>query len=166
MLKQTIGTLSAAVLLALASSANAATKTDAMQVTATVSKNCTISAPDLSLGAFDGTNDLTATSDISVRCTSTTAYSVDLSTGSSASYTNRTLTNGSDTLNYNLYTDAGHNTVWGNGAGGTAHRSGTGAGMGTAQTLTVYGQLLASANTGAVGVSGNYTDNITATITY
>lgn len=167
MLKQTIGTLSAAVLLALASSANAATKTDAMQVSATVSKNCVIDAPDLNLGAFDGTNNLQVNSTISVRCTSGTTFTVDLSTGASASYSNRTMSNGTDTLVYNLYTSNSYTTVWGDGSGSTGHGSGTGAGMGVpnAQTLTVYGQLLATANTGAVG-AGTYTDNVTASVIY
>ena len=167
MLKQTIGTISAAVLLALAGTASAATKTDAMQVSATVSKNCVIDAPDLNLGTFDGTNNLTANSTISVRCTSGTTFNVDLSTGSSGSYAGRTLANGADTLNYNLYTTSGYTTVWGDGTGTTSRGSGTGAGMavGNAQSLIVYGRLLASANTNPVG-AGTYTDSITATITY
>jgi len=37
--------------------------------------------------------------------------------------------------------------------------------MATAQTLTVYGQLLASNNTGPVA-AGSYLDNLVATITY
>ena len=167
MLKQTIGTISAAVLLAVAGTAAAATKTDNMQVSATVSKNCLINAPDLNLGTFDGTNDLTANSTISVRCTSGTTFFVDLSTGSSGNFTSRTLVNGSDTLAYNLYTSNTYTTVFGDGTGSTGRGSGTGAGMGVpnAQSVLVYGQLLASANTGPVG-AGTYTDTITATITY
>jgi spore coat protein U-like protein len=166
MLKQTIGTISAAVLLAVAGSAAAATKTDNMQVSATVSKNCIIDAPDLNLGTFDGTNNLTANSTISVRCTSGTTFNVDLSTGA-GTYANRTMSNGTDTLSYNLFTTNGYTTVWGDGTGTTGRGSGTGAGMaiGNAQSLIVYGRLLASANTGPVG-AGTYTDTITATITY
>ena len=167
MLKQTIGTISAAVLLAVAGSAAAATKTDNMQVSATVSKNCIISAPDLNLGTFEGDNDLTAQSTISVRCTSGTTFFVDLSTGSSGNFASRTLVNGSDTLAYNLYTSNAHTTVFGDGTSSTGRGSGTGTGMavGNAQSVVVYGQLLASANTGAFG-AGTYTDTITATITY
>ena len=166
MLKQTIGTISAAVLLAVAGTAAAATKTDNMQVSATVSKNCIIDAPDLNLGTFDGTNNLAANSTISVRCTSGTTFFVDLSTGA-GTYANRTMSNGTDTLTYNLFTNAGFTTVWGDGTGTTGRGSGTGAGMavGNAQSLIVYGRLLASANTGPVG-AGTYTDTITATITY
>ncbi len=158
-------TIAAGVLLALAGAAQAATKSDSFQVSATVSKNCIIDAPDLNLGTFDGTNDLTADSTISVRCTSGTTYTVDLSAGSSASYAARTLVNGTDVLNYNLYTTVAHTTVWGDGTGSTGRGSGTGAGMATAQSLTVYGQLLASNNAGAVP-AGSYIDNLVATITY
>lgn len=160
------GTISVAILLALAGTAQAATRTDTMQVSATVANNCLISAADLALGAFDGTNNLSATSNISVRCTSGTTFDVDLSTGS-GTYANRTLVSGPDVLNYNLYTTSGYTTVWGDGTGSTGRVSGTGAGMGigNAQSLTVYGRLLASANAGAVE-AGSYTDTITATITY
>ncbi|MFO1406079.1 MAG: spore coat protein U domain-containing protein [Steroidobacteraceae bacterium] len=167
MLKQTIGSVSAAVLLAVAGTAGAATKTDTMQVSATVSKNCVITAAPLNLGTFDGTNNLTASADINVRCTTGTTFGVALNTGSSGSYANRTLVNGTDTLAYNLYTTNAYTTVWGDGTGTTGTRTGTGTGMAAAnaQALTVYGRLLASANTGAVN-SGTYTDTITATITY
>ena len=166
MLKQTIGTISAAVLLAVAGSAAAATKTDTMQVSATVAKNCIINAPDLNLGTFEGDNNLTASSTISVRCTSGTTFFVDLSTGA-GTYANRTMSNGTDTLSYNLFTDNTYTTVFGDGTSSTGRGSGTGAGMavGNAQSVLVYGQLLASANTGPVG-AGTYTDTITATITY
>ena len=158
-------TIAAGVLLALAGAAQAATKSDSFQVSATVSKNCIIDAPDLNLGTFDGTNDLTANSTISVRCTSGTTYTVDLSAGSSTSYAARTLVNGTDVLTYNLYTTGTHTTVWGDGTASTGRGAGTGAGMANAQTLTVYGQLLASNNTGPVA-AGSYLDNLVATITY
>jgi spore coat protein U-like protein len=42
---------------------------------------------------------------------------------------------------------------------------GTGAGVATANTLTVYGQLLDNA-TNQVAVPGSYSDTITVTVTY
>jgi spore coat protein U-like protein len=79
----------------------------------------------------------------------------------------RTLVNGADTLNYNLYTANTYTTVWGDNTGGTGHATGTGAGMGVPQTqsLTVYGRLRAVDNVAGVG-AGIYSDTITATITY
>jgi spore coat protein U-like protein len=119
----------------------------------------------LNLGTFDGTNDLAANSTISVRCTSGTTYTVDLSAGSSTSYGARTLVNGTDVLTYNLYTTGTYTTVWGDGTGSTGRGSGTGAGMATSQSLTVYGQLLAINNAGPIA-AGSYLDNLVATITY
>jgi spore coat protein U-like protein len=155
-------------LLALAGTAQAASKSDSFQVSAQVAKNCVIDAPDLNLGIFDGTNDLTASSSISVRCTAGTNYDVNLSTGSSGSYAGRTLVNGANSLVYNLYTTNTYATVWGDTTAGTSRpATGTGTGMSLAatQNLTVYGRLLASDNTGAIP-DGTYTDSVVATIVY
>jgi spore coat protein U-like protein len=160
-------TISAGVLLAIAGSAHAATKTATFTVSASVASNCVISTNNLNLGAFDGATDLAQSADITVRCTNATPYEVELSTGASGSYGNRTLSNGTATLNYNLYTDAGHTLIWGDGTtGGTSSATGTGTGMalGQTKTHTVHGQLLASANANAD--LGTYIDTITATIRY
>ena len=69
------------------------------------------------------------------------------------------MTSGANTVNYSLYTDIARSTVWGNTVG-TDTKSGTG--NGSAQTLTVYGQLPA----GQYPTPGSYSDTITATITY
>ena len=160
-----IAPIATAVALAVVGSAQAATKTASFNVTASVSKNCIISANPLALGTFDGTNDLTASSTIAVRCTSGTSYFVDLSTGASASFAGRTMTNGTDTLVYNLYTDGTYSSIWGDGSGGSARVAGTGAGFASATNLTVAGRLQAAANTGPIG-AGNYTDTIVASIVY
>ena len=97
--------VAAAIALAAVGTAQAATKTASFNVTATVANNCVISANPLALGDFDGTNDLAATSTVVVRCTNGTAYDVDLSSGSSADFAARTMSNGTDTLVYNLYTE-------------------------------------------------------------
>ena len=158
--------IAAGVLLAFAGAAHAVTKTDSFVVSATVAKNCVIDAPDLNLGSFDGTNDLTVNSTISVKCTNGTTYDVNLSTGSSGIYTNRTLLFGTGVLNYNLYTTSGYTTPWGDNTSGSGRpATGTGAGMATNQTLTVYGRLLAANNTAPVD-AGTYTDTIVATIVY
>ena len=165
--RKNVALLSAGVLLALAGTAQAATRTASFQVSANVVDNCIISATALNLGTFDGTNNLTASAPITVRCSSGTDYTVDLSTGSSGSYAARTLVNGAYTLVYNLYTSNTYGTVWGDTTSGTGRISGLGTGMavGNAFTHNVYGQLLAANNTGAID-AGSYTDNITATITY
>ena len=159
--------IAAGLLMAMAGASHAATKNSSFQVSATVSKNCVISSQNLNLGTFDGTNDLVGSSTISVNCTGSTNFSVDLDKGSSGNYTMRTLVNGADTLNYNLYTTNTYTTVWGDTTGGTGHVTGTGTGMGAPNTqlLTVYGRLRATDNVAGVG-AGSYSDSITATITY
>jgi len=163
--KHLIAPLTAGILLALAGAAQAATRTATINVSANVVDNCTIGAGALNLGTFDGTNNLTSTSTITVRCSNGTDYTVDLSTGSSGSYTNRTMTSGAFSLVYNLYTAGDYETIWGNGLNSTGRISDLGEGMGTAITHTVYGRLLASQNQGAID-AGEYSDTITATITY
>jgi len=163
--KHLIAPLTAGILLALAGAAQAATKTATINVSATVVDNCVISAGALNLGTFDGTNNLSSTSTITVRCSNGTDYTLDLSTGISGSYANRTLVNGSTSLVYNLYTAGDFQTIWGNGQNSTGRVNDIGEGMGNAITHTVHGRLLASQNQGPID-AGDYTDTITATITY
>ena len=165
MSRNVVAPIAVALALAAAGSAQAATKTASFNVTATVANNCVISANPLALGAFDGTNDLAATSTVVVRCTNGTAYNVDLSRGASSSFAARTMSNGTDTLVYNLFTDTTYTNVWGDGSTGTVRVSGTGTGFAANRNITVAGRLLASANTGPIG-AGTYTDTIVASIVY
>jgi spore coat protein U-like protein len=165
MSRNVVAPIAVALALAAAGSAQAATKTASFNVTATVANNCVISANPLALGAFDGTNDLAATSTVVVRCTNGTPYNVDLSRGASATFAARTMSNGTGTLVYNLFTDTTYTNIWGDGSTGTVRVSGTGTGFAAARNITVAGRLLASANTGAVD-AGTYTDTIVASIIY
>ena len=100
--------------------------------------------------------------DCVVTCTNGTTYNVGLNAGTvtGATVTTRAMTGpASATLSYALYQDSGHATNWRNTVG-TDTKSGIG--NGSAQTLTVYGQLAAS----QYPTPGAYTDTITATITY
>jgi spore coat protein U-like protein len=165
--KHLIAPVTAGILLALAGAAQAGTRTDGFTVSATVSGNCLITAQDMNFGAFEllDTTDQQTASDILVRCTNGTSYSIALSAGT-GSYTSRTLVNGSDNLFYNLYTDAAHTTVWGDDSGSTDLVSDVGEGMGIPNLIThkVYGRILGSENLGAK--PGTYSSTITATITY
>lgn len=165
MSRNVVAPIAVAIALAAAGSAQAATKTASFNVTATVANNCVISANPLALGAFDGTNDLAATSTVVVRCTNGTAYNVDLNAGSSSNFAARTMSNGTDSLVYNLYTDTTYTNIWGDGSTGTVRVPGTGAGFGSTRNITVAGRLLASANTGPIG-AGTYSDTIVASIVY
>jgi spore coat protein U-like protein len=167
MRKQIVAPLAAGVLLAFAGAAQAASKTASFTVSATVGKNCTISAANLALGVFVGDNDLSSSSDITVRCTAPTAFDIALDQGVTGTYAGRRMVGpGGDFLVYNLYTDGADGApVWGDGTVGTEEVPGVGAGMAVPITRTVYGRLLAADNVGAVE-AGAYSDTIVATITY
>ena len=162
--KLILSTAIATALLA-AGSAYAAEKSASFQVSATVTDNCTVATNNLNLGDFRGDNDLTATADVEVRCSAATDYTVALSQGS-GTFAARELSGSGGTLAYNLYADAGHNTVWGDGTGGTVAAEGVGGGMTLPVAHTVYGRLLAADNGNAVIEAGNYSDTIVATVTY
>ena len=169
MSRHIIAPIAAGVLLALAGAAQAATKTSSFTVSASVGKNCIINAAPLALGEFLGDNDLFANSNITVRCTDGTGFSIALNAGNTGSYAGRRMVGpGGDFLVYNLYTaDTNGAAVWGDDSGTTDVVIGTGAGMaqGNALTRTVYGRLLAVDNQGPVE-EGAYSDTIVATITY
>jgi spore coat protein U-like protein len=170
--RKNVALLTAGVLLALAGTAQAATKNSSFQVSANVVSNCIINANALNFGNFDGATDITnVESTITVRCSNGTNFSVALNAGQTGSFTGRRMVNSSSSsglpLVYNLYTTEARNVVWGDDSGVTDVVGGVGAGMAAinAQTLRVYGLLLASDNTGAID-AGLYTDTVTATVTY
>ncbi len=86
---------------------------------------------------------------------------ISLSQGNSPTFAPRYMLNGVQQLTYNLYLDAGLNTIWGDGTGGTSDY-GASTLNDVLTTLTVYGQIPAGQDVGA----GSYSDNITATMTW
>jgi len=159
--------LSAALLgflaLGLASApaaAQADPATTTFGVSATVLKDCIVSATALAFGNYTGAVN-SAQSTVTVTCTNTTTYTVGLGPGlaSGATVTTRQMQNGTALLNYGLFSNATWTTNWGN-TSATNWVSGTG--NGAAQPLTVYGQIPA----GQYVTPGSYTDTIAVTVTY
>lgn len=159
--------LVAAGLMAATAGAFAATTTTTFQVTANVAAQCNVSAVNLGFAAVDpiGPN-VDQTTTVTVKCTKNSPYTVGLNAGTTtgATIAQRLMANGADTMQYNLYTDAARTTIWGNSAVAPTWVSGTGAGLGTAQVLTVYGRVPTGQTNLAVG---SYTEpTITVTVTY
>ena len=129
-------------------------------VSATVLKDCIVSATAMAFGNYTGAVN-SAQSTVTVTCTNTTTYTVGLSAGlaSGATVTTRQMQNGTALLSYGLFSNATWTTNWGN-TSATNWVSGTG--NGAAQPLTVYGQIAS----GLYVTPGSYTDTITATVTY
>jgi spore coat protein U-like protein len=122
---------------------------------------CTITLVNVAFADYDVfTNAATkSTGKVKVKCTSGTNYTISLSPGS-GTLTARVMTGGGNQLDYNLFTDSTHLTVWGDGTSGSVTVSGTGTGSNTA--YTVYGLIPAKQNVPA----GSYSDTITVTVTY
>lgn len=159
--------LLAAGLMTTAAAALAATVNTTFQVTASVAAQCNVSATTLAFGAVDplGGN-VDQTSAVTVNCTKNSPYTVGLDAGTTptATIAQRKMGNGTDTMNYNLFTDVTRLSVWGNTIGTWV--SGTGAGLGApqAQVHTVYGRVPSGQSNLAVG---SYTEpTITVTVTY
>ena len=143
--------------------AGASTATSTMAVSATVVSSCTVSTTPMSFGNYNNTL-LTSTATVTATCSNTTPYNVGLNAGtaSGATVTTRAMfVSGTPSvvLNYGLYSNSGHTTNWGMTVGTDTV---TGTGNGSAQAITVYGQIPA----GQLVAPGSYTDTITATITY
>jgi len=141
----------------------ASTATASFTVTITIVATCTInSTATLNFGnqGILSTN-VDQTSTIQVTCTNTTPYNIglDAGTGTGATVTTRKMTSSGVTINYTLYSDSGHTTVWGNTIG-TNTVSATG--NGNAQNYTVYGRVPSQ----TTPAPGSYSDTVTVTVTY
>lgn len=99
---------------------------------------------------------------IAVNCDPAILYNVKLDAGiySLGSFYPRKMSNplNGATLVYNLYRDATHSQVWGDGIGGTYYYSGVG--VGSTEYLTVYGSIPQGQNI----PSGSYSDVISVLV--
>jgi len=156
------------------------TANTSFNATLTLNAACTVSAENMTFSpGSNAQNNLSAvidsTSNLSVLCTNTTPYSVSLGAGANGTILQRQLKSGSVAVNYNLYADAVHSIIWGDGAtagsvvglNGSAINTGStvgtgGVGTGNPQTLTVYGEVA----TQAAPAPGTYTDNIAVVVNF
>lgn len=116
-------------------------------------------------GSYDvlSPSPLDTVASVTYKCLVSLSVTIDLSTGTSGTYASRTLTRtgGGGTLTYNLYFDAAHQTIWGNGAGGTVHY-GPFLGVLSDVVLPVFGRIPAGQDIQV----GSYSDVIVVTLNY
>ena len=157
-----------AVLLALALMHGAAlhaqqTAETTFRVTARVNALCEVTATDLDFGTYTAQSGtpLLGTTLLRATCTPNTTYNIGLNEGTSpgATVTQRKMVAGAQVLNYQLYSDANHSTIWGNTTGTDTV---TGVGTGLTQDHTVFGSIPAS----QIIAEGDYGDTITVRIYY
>jgi spore coat protein U-like protein len=133
--------------------------------TAFANPSCTPSSAGIAFGNFTGSQ-ITITGSIILTCTGTGKdnFNLDLSTGSSGTYTPRRMKNGANSLSYNLYTDSTFSKIWGAGSGGVDHVSSS-VDMGSSTTITVTIPLYAKLPAQTKPPFGLYSDTIVATLT-
>jgi spore coat protein U-like protein len=128
----------------------------------------TVSATAISFGDYLVTDNVAyeATGTLRLQCTLPdvlVAFTVSISPGRSTTYVQRTMKRGARTLRYNLSTTETHDTVWGNGSGGTAVQdNGDALITAAAAEFTVYGLAPAGQWSG----KGAYQDTLVVTVTF
>ena len=128
-----------------------------------------MTALPLSFGSYNPVSGTAtdAAGEVTVLCTAVLSinvgYSIRLSTGG-GSYAARHMSLLTNTLDYNLYTNAARSSVWGDGSGGTATVSDSYALalLAVTRQYPVYARIPAAQNVAA----GAYTDSITVTVEY
>lgn len=120
---------------------------------------CTVATTPVGFGAYDtfSTSSNESTGSVTVACDAAAVYSISIGMGGAGSF-RRTMSSGTNRLDYDLYTDATRTVVWGDGSGGTSRVNGGGTGA----THTVYGRITARQNVRA----GSYGDSVTVTVDF
>lgn len=127
--------------------------------------SCTISTTSVNFGSYNVFNPSAtdSTGTITINCNGG-AHNivVTLSKGASGTFTPRRMTKGAETLDYNLFRDAGRSSVWGDGTSGTSTYTDANPPNNTDTVLTVYGRVTAEQDVTA----GAYSDTVSAVINF
>lgn len=127
----------------------------------TVNAACALSVGTLGFGSYNPGTTATSSTTMSVRCTSGSSYNIALGAGQYAGGgTRRMLGPSSSYLGYELFSDAGRTTLWGDGASFGAMLPGNG--TGDAQNITVHGRTVI----GNTVRPGTYSDSVFVTVDY
>ena len=156
----------AAVSIATESRLSGQSATSTLTVSASVSKNCTISTAPVNFGAYDpvtanATTPLDGLGSVTVTCTKGAPAKVGLGVGSNAQGTTRRMSlSGTAYLTYELYRDTSRTTVWGDTVDTALDLPA--APDRNPRTYTVYGRV-PSAQDATVGT---YSDTVVATVNF
>lgn len=129
-------------------------------VRAQVEKKCTVSASDMDFGSLNGLleTDRNTTSFLSLQCTHGTDYDIGLDEGQHYAGGTRRMADGNGNyVDYQLYQQASHATVW-----DKDNNTKAGSGNGQPENITVHGQVPAQTTPPA----GQYQDIIQINVTY
>ena len=131
--------------------------------------NCTVATTPVNFGTYDvfAGYVLVSTGTLTVSCSNPEkkpiTVNISINSGSAGKFNPRQMqgSNGTDRLNYFLFTDPSGAVIWGDGTGGSSIVSSTVTKASTS-TSTIYGWIPAGQNVGV----GTYTDVLTATVTW
>lgn len=130
----------------------------AFAVNASIAANCLLETNDLDFGTAGIIGeDIDADTSIAITCTPGTGYGITIDGGGSGDPDHRQMHSGTDTVDYDLYSDAARHNPWGTSLASTV----TGSGSGDAQQMAVYGRIPPQQ-----AAPGHYTDTVVVTITY
>lgn len=154
----------AAALILVTGQAYASTTTSSFTAQLSITAQCTIvSTQTLDFGSNGVINaNIDQQSTLNVQCTNTTPYNVGLDAGVNGGTTTTRLLKGgptNETIQYKLYSNAGHTTNWGDTIGTDTV---TGTGNGASQALTIWGRVPPQ----TTPTPGAYADTVTVTVTY
>ncbi|WP_072392708.1 spore coat U domain-containing protein [Hyphomicrobium sp. CS1GBMeth3] len=154
---------SALVAMAGAGAALAATATGNFNAQIIIQGECIVAATNtLDFGTTGVLSaDIDQTTTFEVQCTNSTPYSVglDAGTGVGASTLLRRMTGGSDTVDYQMFSDPSRTVNWGDNVGVDTV---AGVGNGSPQALTIYGRVISQ----ATPEPDTYIDTVTIEVTY
>ena len=157
--------LAAVMVLASAPVAYAQTATANLNVSANVANKCTIATNPLNFGPYDPVQDnlviaRDSTGTVIIRCTKGSTANIGLDLGDNALAGARRMTDGTNHLTYELYSDLARTQVWGNAA--PSWVTPPVAPSSAARNFTVYGRIPAAQDV----PSGNYADIVEATVNF
>ena len=161
------GVLACASMLCFSQGAQAATASGPMTVTAPVLASCVVGAsslafPSATSAAISAAN-VDAVGNVTVNCTTGSAYkiSLDAGSGTGATLANRKMGAGiNQWLGYSIYTAANRTSVWGDGSSGSSVVGGTGTGRN--QSIFAYGRIFG----GQIVPAASYADVVNVTVRY
>jgi spore coat protein U-like protein len=142
------------------------TQSTSLTVNATVVKNCTITTAPVAFGNYDSvaanaTSPLDGIGTVTVACTKGAPAKVGLGLGGNAQgAARRMLATAAEYLNYELYRDAGHATIWGDTADTALDLPA--APNRNPRNFTIYGRVAAAQD----ATVGTYTDTVVATVNF
>lgn len=145
--------------------------------TASAATLCSLATQGVAFGSYDivspGPTDSTGTIELVCIYEPTPGgprplVSVYFGAGASGVFADRRMQSATDTLHYNLYTDAARTQIWGDGTSGTVYqtteiRAGPGVGNASRTVLiSIYGRIPALQSVD----SGDYSDTIVVTVEF